>query len=250
MKQGKTIVAFVPARLGSERVKFKNLRMLGGHPLIYYIIQAVKEANSFDRVFVNSESDLIGEVAKRYGVEFYKRPDDLATSSSRFDDYINDFLVNVPCDVLAIINPTSPFLTSEDIDRAVDQFLASDCDTQLSCEAVQTHCFYKGEALNFSIDRKHPRSQDLDPVLACNYAVAIWDAKKFLANYEANGHGVYTGKLGFFVIEGWGAIDIDYSEDFALAEVVMEHRREIEEARPKYDPVLDELLEREKPDES
>lgn len=239
----RTVIGLIPARLGSIRVKCKNLRMIGGKPLIAYTIDTLKHAKNFDEIYVNSESDLIGKVATRYGIPFYKRPKELALSSSMIDDYIYEFLTNKPhCDVLAVINPTSPFITAEEMDRAVTQFLNSDCHTQLCCEAIQTHCFVDGQPVNFSTGGQHPRSQDIPPVHALNFAITIWDAAKFKETYEAKGYGVYSGKLGFFVTEGKSSIDIDYPEDFAMARVVMDHWDEIMADDPQYDPVLDQII--------
>ena len=63
-------VAMIPARLGSKRVPKKNVRLLDGIPMISYIIRATKAAGCFDEIYVNSESDLIGEIAMNEGVEF------------------------------------------------------------------------------------------------------------------------------------------------------------------------------------
>ena len=49
------------------------------------------------------------------------------------DDYIYDFLINIPCDVLAVVNPTSPFLTSKEIEASINHFLDNDFETQLAC---------------------------------------------------------------------------------------------------------------------
>jgi CMP-N-acetylneuraminic acid synthetase len=242
MKKGKKIVGLIPSRLGSKRVKAKNLRLLAGKPLIYYMIRTLQQCRSFDEICVNSESDLIGQVAQRYGIPFYKRPAEFATSESMIDEYINEFLVNVECDVLAVLNPTSPFLTSEEIDAAIDYFLDNDFDTLLACENVRTHCFLRSEPINFSTQGQHPRSQDLDPVQALNFAVTIWDARKFVKHYKEKGYGVYTGKLGLYAFEGLSTIDIDWEEDFVLAEIVMENLDRFGKTEAVYDPVLDEII--------
>ena len=241
-KTEKKVVALIPARLGSVRVKSKNLRLLAGKPLIYYAINALKQAKSFDEIYVNSESDLIGQVAERYGIPFYKRPAELAVSTSMIDEYIYEFLKNVPCDVLAVVNPTSPFITSEEIDDCIDHFLKSDCQTQLACENVRTHSFLEGKEINFTTRGKHPRSQDIPPVQALNFAVTVWDAKAFIAHFEEHGHAVYTGKLGFYAFEGLSNVDIDWEEDFQLAEVIMENFEAMKQKKAAWDPVLDDII--------
>jgi CMP-N,N'-diacetyllegionaminic acid synthase len=242
VKNGKRIVAVVPSRLGSVRVKCKSLRLIAGKPLISYVLESIKSAKSFDAVYVNSDSELIGRVGERYGARFYQRKAELATSKSLIDDYLYDFMCNVPCDILAVVNPTSPFLSAQEMDHAVDTFQKEGYDTMIACEAFRTHCFLNNEPINFSTAGQHPRSQDLPPVMGLNFAISLWNVPAFKKNYEEKGFGVYTGKIGLFPVEGWAAIDIDWEEDFVLAEVIMENMERFRTAAPKYDPVLDELV--------
>jgi CMP-N,N'-diacetyllegionaminic acid synthase len=238
----KKIIGLIPARLGSVRVKAKNLRLINGKPLIYYAINAIKNSKIFDDKYVNSESELIGKVAERYGIKFYQRPKELATSTSMIDEYIYEFLNNVDCDVLAIINPTSPFLTSDEIDAAVNNFLENGFDTQLACQNIRTHCFLNGKAINFSTEGKHPRSQDLPIIQALNFAVTIWDAHKFKEQFSEKGHAVYTGKLGFYSFTGLAAIDIDWEEDFVLAELIMNNMEKFRNPKCDWDSVLEHII--------
>ena len=236
-------IAVIPARLGSQRVLAKNLRMLGDKPLIYYMINTLKGSKLIDEIYINSDSDLFGEIADRYDVKFYKRDASLATSESMIDDYIYDFCKNITCDTLAVANPTSPFLTSTDLDNAIINFHENDFDTQLACEDIKTHCFYKGDPINFSILGQHPRSQDLIPIKALNFAVTVWKSDSYIANYESSGYGVYTGKIGHYSFEGLANIDIDWEEDFILAEYLIRYMSEEKSLEARYDPVLDELIE-------
>lgn len=235
-------VVVVPARLGSQRVRLKSLRLLNDEPLISYIIKSLKGTKCLTDIYINSDSDYFKPIAERFGVKFYKRAAELATSSSMIDDYIYDFIVNRNVKYLAVVNPTSPFITSKELDRAWLQFLESGADTQLCCERIQTHCFYKGKAVNFSTSGQHPRSQDLEPVLALNFAITIWNAEKFVEQYQRLGHGVYTGKLGYFETEGNANIDIDYEEDFDFAEFVVRYLKSEGQQKAEYDPIVRELI--------
>ena len=75
-------VAMIPARLGSKRIRKKNLRMLGDKPLIAHVVETALESGEFDDVYINSEAEVFGTVAERYGAKFYRRPAALAA-----DDY-------------------------------------------------------------------------------------------------------------------------------------------------------------------
>ncbi|EDH3576747.1 acylneuraminate cytidylyltransferase, partial [Campylobacter jejuni] len=71
-------VAEIPARLGSKRVKQKNLRLIDGEPMIAYAIKACKNVDDISEIYVNTESDIIGQVALDYGVKYYKRKQELS----------------------------------------------------------------------------------------------------------------------------------------------------------------------------
>ena len=77
------IVAMVPARMGSERLKMKNLALLNGQPLISYAIEAAKASGVFDKVVLNSDGAVFQEVADRYEIEHYLRPNELGSSNTK-----------------------------------------------------------------------------------------------------------------------------------------------------------------------
>jgi len=214
-------VIVIPARLGSNRVKLKNLRLLNGKPLISYVIDACKLSSLSKNIFVNSDSELFQNICNEKNISLYLRPKELATSQSLIDDYLYEFMSNTNYDNLILVNPTSPFISHETIRKAFESFLVNSYDTLIACENIQTHCFFKNETINFDIQGQHPRSQDLDPIKALNFAVSIWNTSAFKKNYKKNNYGVYTGKIGLYPIEGVEAIDIDYEKDFLLAEYVM-----------------------------
>ena len=192
--------------------------MLGGKPLIFYIINALKKSKLVDEIYITLDSELFKEMSDRYAKLSYLRKKELATSESMIDDYIYDFCKNIDCDVLAVANPTSPFLTENDIDNAIKNFNENNFDTQLACEDIKNPiASTKGNPINFSTNGQHPRSQDFDPIKALNFAVTIWKKESFIENYEKNNYGVYTGNIGHYSFEGLANIDIDWEEDFNLS---------------------------------
>src|SRR5688572_29509752 len=78
-----SVVALVPARAGSKRVKSKNIRLLGAHPLIAYTIAAARASAVFSAIVVSTDSPLIAQVARHYGAEVpFLRPPALAGETS------------------------------------------------------------------------------------------------------------------------------------------------------------------------
>ena len=82
----------IPARIGSTRFKMKNLALLNGKPMIAYAIMAALSSNIFDRVIVNSDSEVFRTIAEKYGAEFYLRPEQLGGSSVKSDVVVKDFI--------------------------------------------------------------------------------------------------------------------------------------------------------------
>ena len=73
------VIALIGARAGSERVPGKNIRLLGGHPLLAYAIAAARQAGIFERIVCSTDSGSIAQIATRYGADVpFLRPAALA----------------------------------------------------------------------------------------------------------------------------------------------------------------------------
>ncbi len=223
MYRGKRIVAMIPARLGSQRIPKKNLRLLGDKVLTQWVGESCKKTDIFDDIYINSESDIFNDIALDIGIKFYKRDDELATSSASNDDFGLDFMNNIDCDILIQVNPTSPFTTTEDIKGVVDMFIDEDYQTVHTVKDEQIEGLYKGKALNFNPLKHMPPSQELEPIKIFTSSIMAWDTNKFKDNMKKDGCAVYggDGKIGYYAITGIGMIDIDNEKDFYLAEAII-----------------------------
>ena len=126
------VIAMIPARMGSKRIPKKNIRLLNGKPLIQYAIDAVKDADCFDEIWINSESQVIEKIANSSGVNFYKRPKKFSTDSASNDMWTEDFFKNVGGDIVIQVLPTSPFITPAEIKEFVQTFVYNGYDTLIS----------------------------------------------------------------------------------------------------------------------
>tara|TARA_B100000795_G_scaffold248343_1_gene215164 strand:- start:230 stop:1354 length:1125 start_codon:yes stop_codon:yes gene_type:complete len=216
------IVAMVPARMGSKRIKSKNLRLLDGKPLIEHVLETLSKVKIFDAVYINSEDEIFSEIADRYDISYYNRPDYLSSDEATNDEFANEFLSNIDCDILIQVLPTSPFITEKEIEEFVNKIITDDLDTLISVEHQQIACIYKDQPINFDKLKKNPPSQTMTPVLSYATALMGWKSEFFLENIANRGvayHGG-IGKTGFFELKGYSSIDIDNEEDFILAEAV------------------------------
>ena len=107
----KKITALIPARGGSKGVPRKNIKLLGGTPLISYSIKACMESNYIDRIIVSTEDEEIAYVAKKLGAEVpFMRPDNLAQDKSTDYEVLQHFFTQVKVGEVALVRPTTPLL--------------------------------------------------------------------------------------------------------------------------------------------
>jgi N-acylneuraminate cytidylyltransferase len=138
-----SVVALIPARSGSERVRDKNVRPLAGHPLLAYAIAAARRAGIFERVVCSTDSGKIGEVAQRYGADVpFLRPSELATATSPDIEWIRHALDQLEdhYDLFAIVRATNPFRGPDVLRRGFEQLLATpEADSIRAVELVKQH---------------------------------------------------------------------------------------------------------------
>jgi CMP-N-acetylneuraminic acid synthetase/quercetin dioxygenase-like cupin family protein len=212
----------VPARLGSKRVKKKNLRLIDGIPLIQYIINAAKESTLIDEIYINSESIQFKDIANNSGVKFYQRPENLSSDAATNDDFALDFINHVECDILIQLLSTSPFVTTTEIDGFIKAMLDGDFETMIAVSDVRIECLYKRKAINFDQKAQTPPSQLLEPIKSYACSLMGWNVNRFKENinkFNSAYHGG-DGSIGLYELKGYSTIDIDNEEDFMLAEAI------------------------------
>lgn len=139
-------VAFIPARAGSERVKNKNIRPLGGHPMLAYSIRAAIDSGVFDAVICATDSELYGNVARHYGAEVpVLRPAEISGDRSPDIEWVV-WMLNIlketgrEFEIFSILRPTSPFRQPETIRRAWSLFIADpSADSLRAVEKSKQH---------------------------------------------------------------------------------------------------------------
>ncbi len=125
-----SVVALIPARVGSKRVPGKNIRVLHGHPLIAYTIAPALESGVFDRVIVSTDSEEIASIARHYGADVpFLRPVEYAGDTSPDVDWVEYTLktlrdAGTAYDAFSLLRPTSPFRRPDTVQRAWDTFCA------------------------------------------------------------------------------------------------------------------------------
>jgi len=228
-------IAEIPVRLGSKRVPKKNLRLINGKPMVAYAIEACKQSKYIIEIYINSESEILKKLSKEYDVNFYKRKPELAKDDVTQDQFNYDFLCNIETENLVMVNPVSPLVLPEDIDKAIEYYENYKLDTLISIREEKLQSFYKNRPINFSTNAKLPMTQNLDPVQLCAWTVCIWNAKKFIEFYKENGFAVFVGNYGLYPFDPIRSLKISTETDFQLAELYLKSKNSIAEGVEYYE---------------
>lgn len=139
-------VAFIPARSGSKRVPNKNIKSLGGHPLLAYTVRAAIDSGVFDAVICATDSQLYADVAGHYGAEVpFLRAAEISGDKSPDIEWVVRMLQQLNAqgrdyEIFSILRPTSPFRLPETIRRAWDAFTSDpNADSLRAIEKCKQH---------------------------------------------------------------------------------------------------------------
>lgn len=211
------VVALIPARAGSKGVPHKNIKNLGGRPLIEWSIRACLKSRLIDRVIVSTDSQEYGDLAIKLGAEVpFLRPAEI--SGDRSTDY--DFVVHAldwfaanggEPELLVHIRPTTPYRNPSLVDAAIEVFRNESRATALRSVHEMSESAYKTFEIAAAgqLKRLGADSTALD---AANNA-----RQQFPATYQANG---YVDVLSSQFVRSHGLIHGDWVVPFITPTVV------------------------------
>jgi len=220
------ILALIPARGGSKRLPGKNIRPLGGKPLIEWSIDAVKGVSDICDILVSTDDPRIAEIARSAGATVpWLRPPELATDHAPSLDAILHALdwyeeEKGAVDGLLVLQPTSPFRHSCQLQKAIDAFASNGHLPVISVSRVHSHpawCFrINGKRLNpfLGWGTITQRSQDLEPAFALNGSIYLIEPSMLRST-----HTFFSEDAEALIMDSpVSTIDIDTEFDWLIAE--------------------------------
>lgn len=234
--------AVIPARGGSKGIIGKNLRVLGGRPLIAHALLAAKASRRVERVVVSTDDPAIAEVARAHGAEVVWRPLELASDSASSEAALLHALDTLAREqgyrpeLLAFLQCTSPLTLAEDIDGTIDALVSQGADSALSVAPFHYFVWKHSQdgALGVNHDKRtRPRRQDREPEFLETGAVYAMRSAGFVHAKHR-----FFGKTVFYEMPLERVCEVDELADLDMADVRLRRR-----ARAAYRQLLPDPVE-------
>ncbi|MDK2771730.1 MAG: acylneuraminate cytidylyltransferase family protein [Flavobacterium sp.] len=224
------ILAVIPARGGSKGIPKKNIKLLGGKPLLQFTAEKALASKLLTHVILSTDSDEIAQVGKKIGLEVpFMRPETLAMDTTPTIEVLQHALAfyenqGVFFEAICILQPTTPFREDGIIDKAIEKFKATNVETLISVLEVP-HQF--NPHWTFEVDNQEnlkiatgdlkiiPRRQELPK----SY---YRDGSIYIIKTNLIKEGVlFKNTIGYIESNPKNNVNLDTMEDWILAEKII-----------------------------
>jgi len=216
------IVAVIPVKGNSERVKYKNLRPFFDTSLFELKLSHLQDVSGFSDKVVSSEDDGVLEIAQDYGFSVHKRDPSYSTSSVPMSSVYSYIASEVKGENIAWVNVTNPLAEAPIYENAIEQYrgMGVKHDCLLSVYELKEYVFFKNKPVNFP-PSPWPKSQDLEGTYAMSFIINILKRKKMVQIGSTVGENPC-----FYICDSIDSMDVDYQDDFDFCEFIYKKRRE------------------------
>ncbi|HWM90773.1 MAG TPA: acylneuraminate cytidylyltransferase family protein [Thermoanaerobaculia bacterium] len=226
------VLGIIPARGGSKGIPGKNVRPLGGKPLLAWTAEAALSARRLSRVVLSTDDGGIAEVGRGCGLEVpFLRPAELAMDDTPTLPVLQHVVAELEgkgdrFDAVCLLQPTSPFRRPEDIDGCVDLLEKDGLDAVVSVLPVPPEhnphwVYFRGAdgllRLATGEDQPIPRRQELPPAFHRDGAVYVTRRDVLM-----EGNSLYGRRLGGYPADPWWSVNLDTPSDWERAERLLE----------------------------
>ncbi|GFM38110.1 acylneuraminate cytidylyltransferase family protein [Desulfovibrio psychrotolerans] len=214
------ILGVIPARGGSKRLPGKNIRPLGGRPLIQHIIETCSRSRLLTDCIVSTDSEAIRRAAMDAGAQApFLRPDHLASDTANSQDVLRHALEFFAAQGnkythVVLMQPTSPLTRVETIDRCIERLLEDNRDMVFSADAVHVASRFMGTVdPQDTFLLRYPAADSTPEYVPTGNVYAM------TARHAIEAPSLFSGNLAVVMVTREEAVDIDYEEDFVMAQI-------------------------------
>lgn len=201
-------------KLNNERLPHKNTKAFdNGKPLCYYILDTLTKVRGIDEIYVYCSNPIIQEYIPN-GVKYLRRKESLDSPQTKMNEVLRCFAEDVDSDIYLMTHATSPFVSVESIEDALNKVKNEGFDSALAVQKVQEFLWKDGEPFNYDLSNI-PRTQDLISLFSETSGFYIYIKDMILNHNRRIGFKPYLREVT--KIE---SIDIDEFEDFQVANAI------------------------------
>ena len=225
MKCGNKVVALLPIKKVSERVKNKNFRMMCGKPLYKWVLDTLLLCESVKKVVIDTDCELfIRDLNENYpSVETILRPNEIRGNAVSMNKVIaHDISVCEEDEYFLQTHTTNPLITIKTIDSAVNSFFtaSSEYDSMFSVNRIQARTYWSdGSPVNHVLDELKP-TQELVPIMEENSNIFLFSQQSFNKTSSRIGE-----RPLLFETPRMESFDIDEEEDFSFVSLLLQAMR-------------------------
>jgi CMP-N,N'-diacetyllegionaminic acid synthase len=225
------VLGIVPARGGSKGIPRKNLRLLGGKPLLAWTAEAALASVRLARVILSTDDPEIAAVGAACGLDVpFLRGPQLASDTAPTLPVVVDAVGRLErdgdhYDAVCLLQPTSPFRPAEDIDGCIELLESSGADSTVAVLPVppehNPHWVYFRDAAGFlrlstGEPEPVPRRQDLPAAFYREGSVYVTRRDVLMLR-----HSLYGDRVAPYVVERGPTVNLDTLEDWRRAEALV-----------------------------
>ena len=221
------VVALLPMKANSERVKGKNFRDFGGKPLFRWMLDTLKSVSMIDAVVINTDArEILADngLIECERVIIRDRKAEICGDFVSMNVIINADIQNIDADIYLMTHTTNPLLSKKSVEAAISKFKTAlksgEADSLFTVNKVQER-FYDSNAKALNHDPKNlVRTQDLEPWYQENSNLYLFTKEGFSTTNARIG-----SKPMMLETPPFESTDIDTPDDWDLAEVMIEYYR-------------------------
>ena len=234
------VLAIIPARAGSKRLKNKNILLLNNKPLISYSIIDAQKAKYIDKIVVSTDSKKIASIAKAYGVEApFLRPEKI--SGDRISDYpviahavrwLEERQMFYP-DIIVFLRPTIPIRAKGLSDRCIEKLVKNEADSVRTVRSVgRFHPYWMLKLDRDNFAKPFIRGKTIDRYYQKQLLPELYEHDGYCdvirrknidinCSYKRTLKGLYGRKVATVINNNNFLVNIDTLEEFKMAEFII-----------------------------
>lgn len=211
------IIAIIPARGGSKRIKNKNILMLGYMSLIERTIHAAKNSKLITDIYVSTDSSAIRNIAKQDDVIVVERPLALCGDYTPSENAVRHVLNHIGSkpDIIVMMQCTSPFRLPGQIDKGIKKLISSEADSLFFGAYLDKWIWTHDGKKSINYDYKHRKMTQQKEWELVECGDYVFTRESFLKYNNRLG-----GKIEHHIVDKLCAFDINTKEDYEIAKVL------------------------------